>query len=72
MAPRKGSSKPCSRSYLNFRPYLGNGCLWPKADIETESKAPFLNVRFGEKSGRSLESEWRELRYQLGKLISYH
>ncbi len=28
-------------------------CLWPKADIETESKSPFLNVCFGEKSGRS-------------------
>ncbi len=30
-----------------------NVCLWPKADIETESKRVFLNVRFGEKSGHS-------------------
>ncbi len=30
-----------------------NDCLWPKADIETESKCVFLNVRFGEKSGHS-------------------
>ncbi len=27
--------------------------LWPKADIETESKTVFVNVCFGEKSGRS-------------------
>ena len=27
--------------------------LWPKADIETESKTPPANVCFGEKSGRS-------------------
>ncbi len=27
-----------------------NVCLWSKADIETESKSVFLNVRFGEKS----------------------
>jgi len=27
--------------------------LWPKADIETESKWVLLNVRFGEKSGHS-------------------
>ncbi len=26
--------------------------FWPKADIETESKCVFLNVRFGGKSGR--------------------
>ncbi len=30
-----------------------NGRFWPKADIETESKWVFLNVRFGEKSSRS-------------------
>ncbi len=30
-----------------------NVCLWPKADIRTESKSGFLNVRFGEKSGHS-------------------
>ena len=30
--------------------------MWPKADIETESKSEFTNVCFGEKSGRS-ESE---------------
>ena len=30
-----------------------NDCLWPKADIRTESKWWFLDVRFGEKSGRS-------------------
>ncbi len=29
-----------------------DGCLWPKADIETESKSRILNVRFGEKSIR--------------------
>ena len=27
--------------------------LWPKADIETESKWVFLNVRFGGKSRHS-------------------
>jgi len=27
--------------------------FWPKADIETESKSVFLNVRFGGESGRS-------------------
>ena len=26
-------------------------CFWPKADIETESKWVFLNVRFGGESG---------------------
>ncbi len=35
-----------SSEYANVR-------LWPKADIETESKWVFLNVRFGEKSGHS-------------------
>ena len=30
-----------------------NVCLWPKADIRTESKLPFVNDRFGEKSGHS-------------------
>ncbi len=29
------------------------GCLWPNADIETESKWVSVNVRFGEKSGHS-------------------
>ncbi len=53
MALRKGPSKPCSRSYLNFPSYLGDVCLWPKADIGTQSKSVFLNVRFGESSGRS-------------------
>ncbi len=28
-------------------------CFWPKADIRTESKWWFLDVRFGENSGRS-------------------
>ena len=30
-----------------------NDCLWPKADIRTESKSVFVNVCFGEKIGRS-------------------
>jgi len=34
-------------------PEYANVCLWPKADIETESKSAFLNVCFGEKSGHS-------------------
>ncbi len=34
-----------------------NVCLWPKADIRTESKSQFLDVRFGEKSGRSNPSD---------------
>ena len=34
----KKTPRLCSRNYFNYRPYLGNGCLWPKADIETESK----------------------------------
>jgi len=38
----------------NVRLGIGlNVRLWPKADIETESKWVFLNVRFGEKSGHS-------------------
>ncbi len=38
-----------------FQKYA-NVCFWPKADIETESKSPFLYVRFGGKSGRSEDS----------------
>ena len=34
-------------------PEYANVCLWPKADIETESKSPLANVCFGEKSGHS-------------------
>ncbi len=34
-------------------PKYANVCFWPKADIETESRWVFLNVRFGEKSGHS-------------------
>jgi len=30
-----------------------NVCFWPKADIRTESRSLFLDVCFGEKSGRS-------------------
>ena len=32
---------------------LMNVRLWPKADIRTEFRMVVLNVRFGEKSGRS-------------------
>ncbi len=35
-----------------FQKYA-NVCLWPKADIRTESNPPILNDRFGGKSGRS-------------------
>ncbi len=40
---------------VNMHAYAryANDCLWPKADIETESKWVFLNVRFGEKSRHS-------------------
>ncbi len=31
--------------------------LWPKADIETESKSVFVNVCFREKSGRLWKNE---------------
>jgi len=34
-----------------------NVCLWPKADIETESKSLVLNVRFREKSRRLWKNE---------------
>ncbi len=47
------SGSPYSRSHLSFPSYLGDVRLWPKADIRTESKSPFLNVRFGEKSGHT-------------------
>ncbi len=30
-----------------------NDCLWPKADIRTESRSLLANDCFGEKSGRS-------------------
>ncbi len=41
-------------------PKYANVSFWPKADIRTESKSPFLNVRFGEKKRTfSPESEWR-------------
>ncbi len=46
-----------SRHWLtvNMHAYAryANDCLWPKADIETESKWVFLNVRFRGKSGHS-------------------
>ncbi len=48
--------RPYSRSYFKFPSYLCDVCLWPKADIETESKSLFLNVRFGGKSGHSEDS----------------
>ncbi len=38
------------------------GCLWPKADIRTESKWVFLNGCFGEKSGRSKVPLSKEVR----------
>ncbi len=40
---------------VNMHAYAryANDRLWPEADIETKSKWVFLNVRFGEKSGRS-------------------
>ena len=41
------------RNGSNFASYLCDGCLWPKADIETESKSLLLNVCFGEKSRHS-------------------
>ncbi len=46
------SSRPLT---VNMQAYArnANDCLWPKADIRTESKWVFLNVRFGEKSGHS-------------------
>ena len=44
----ESATRSYSRNYLNCPPYLGDGCLWPKADIRTESKWWFLNVRFGE------------------------
>ncbi len=49
----ESATRTYSRNYLNCPPYLGDGCLWPKADIRTESKSAFLNDRFGEKSGHS-------------------
>ena len=41
-----------------------NGCLWPKADIRTKSKSMFLNVRFGEKSSRSVLRPYDELLFE--------
>ena len=40
---------------VNMHAYAryANDRFWPKADIRTESKFQFLNVRFGGKSGRS-------------------
>ncbi len=42
---------------MHGSPKYANDRLWPKADIRTESKRGFLNVRFGEESGRSNPSD---------------
>ena len=41
------------RGFMHVCAEYANVCLWPKADIETESKSPLANVCFGEKSGHS-------------------
>ncbi len=43
---------------VNMHAYAryANDCLWPKADVRTESESPLANVCFGEKSGHSGDS----------------
>ncbi len=48
-----GSVARNARGFMHVCAEYANDCLWPKADIETESKSPLANVCFGEKSRRS-------------------
>ena len=51
--PFLGSMARNARGFMHVCAEYANGCLWPKADIRTESKWVFLNGCFGEKSGHS-------------------
>ncbi len=45
--------KEADSAFMHIEPKYANVCLWPKADIETESKSLNFTSAFGRKSGHS-------------------